>query len=221
MQSVLMGLTLLILGDSHFGAQGYLVTTLQDELIRQGAQVTTYSACGSPPSIWLTARVASCGTAQRVQSGPIRQQTGANARSTPLNQLVATVKPNMIMVAMADTIGGYTQPQMPRDEILEQVTSLTDRIRSMNIPCLWVGPSWGTEGGPYMKTFPRVQELSQYMATIVSPCTYIDSTQLSRAGQWPTFDGQHYTVDGYRAYGTALAQYMMRMPQVLALTKPR
>ncbi|MFC7555002.1 hypothetical protein ACFQU7_26375 [Pseudoroseomonas wenyumeiae] len=50
MQSVLMGLSLLILGDSHFGMQNYLITTLQDELIRRGAKVASYSACGSPPA---------------------------------------------------------------------------------------------------------------------------------------------------------------------------
>ena len=33
MQSVLMGLSLLILGDSHFGMQNYLITTLQEEYI--------------------------------------------------------------------------------------------------------------------------------------------------------------------------------------------
>jgi hypothetical protein len=219
MQSVLMGLSLLILGDSHFGMQNYLITTLQDELVRRGAKVATYSACGSPPSIWLTVRVASCGTAQRVQSGAIAQQTGANAKTTPIDQLVAQNKPNMIVVAMADTIGGYTKPQIPKEEIEEQVSALTDKIRGMNIPCLWVGPSWGTEGGPFMKTFARVDELNKYMATVVSPCTYVDSTKLSKPGAWPTFDGQHYTVDGYKAYGTALADQIARMPEVQAAAK--
>jgi hypothetical protein len=89
----------------------------------------------------------------------------------------------------------------------------------MNIPCLWVGPSWGTEGGPFMKTFARVDELNKYMATVVSPCTYVDSTKLSKPGAWPTFDGQHYTVDGYKAYGTALADQIARMPEVQAAAK--
>ncbi|MFC7555001.1 SGNH/GDSL hydrolase family protein [Pseudoroseomonas wenyumeiae] len=164
-------------------------------------------------------RVASCGTAQRVQSGAITQQTGANAKTTPIDQLVSQNKPNMIVVAMADTIGGYTKPQMPKEEIQEQVTALTDKIRSMNIPCLWVGPSWGTEGGPFMKTFARVDELNKYMATVVSPCTYVDSTKLSKPGAWPTFDGQHYTVDGYKSYGAALADQIAKMPEVQASAK--
>lgn len=219
MQSVLAGLSLLILGDSHFGMQNYLITTLQDELVRRGAKVATYSACGSPPSVWLTVRVASCGTAQRIQSGPISQQTGPEAKTTPIDQLVSQNKPGMIVVAMADTIGGYTRPQMPKEDIQEQVSALTDKIRSMNVPCLWVGPSWGTEGGPFMKTFARVDELNKYMATIVSPCTYVDSTALSKPGAWPTFDGQHYTVDGYKAYGSALADAIAKLPQVQAAAK--
>jgi hypothetical protein len=214
-----MGLSLLILGDSHFGMQNYLITTLQDELIRRGAKVATYSACGSPPSIWLTVRVASCGTAQRLQAGSIAQQKGADAKTAPIDQLVAQNKPNMIVVAMADTIGGYTRPAMPRDDIQEQVSALTDKIRSLNIPCLWVGPSWGTEGGPFMKTFARVEELSKYMATVVSPCTYVDSTALSKPGEWPTFDGQHFTVAGYKSYGAALAEQIGKMPEVQAAAK--
>jgi hypothetical protein len=214
-----MGLSLLILGDSHFGMQNYLITTLQDELIRRGAKVATYSACGSPPSIWLTVRVASCGTAQRLQAGSVAQQKGADAKTAPIDQLVAQNKPNMIVVAMADTIGGYTRPAMPRDDIQEQVSALTDKIRSLNIPCLWVGPSWGTEGGPFMKTFARVEELSKYMATVVSPCTYVDSTALSKPGEWPTFDGQHFTVAGYKSYGAALAEQIGKMPEVQAAAK--
>jgi hypothetical protein len=219
MASLLMGLSLLILGDSHFGAQNYLLTTLQDELIHRGARVATYAACGSSPNVWLSVRVASCGTAQRLQSGPITQQVGANARTMPIDQLVARNKPNMIVVAMADTIAGYTNPQMPRDYIEEQVAALTDKIRSLRIPCLWVGPSWGTEGGPYMKTFARVEELSRFMATVVSPCTYVDSTALAKPGAWATFDGQHYTVEGYKAYGAALAEAIATLPQVQAAAK--
>jgi len=218
MQSLLAGLTMLILGDSHFGAQGYLITTLQDALIRQGAKVASYAACGAPASIWLTARVASCGTAQRIQSGPIQTRSGSEARTTPLAQLVQTQHPNIVVVAMADTMGGYVLRELPRDSILEEVTALTDQIRAMHLPCIWIGPSWGTEGGPFLKTFARVREYSAYLATIVAPCTYLDSTQLSRPGEWPTFDGQHYTLPGYRSYGAALATAIAADPQVRALT---
>lgn len=218
MQSLLAGLTMLILGDSHFASQGYLITTLQDALIRDGARVSSFAACGAPASIWVYSCVASCGTAQRIQSGPIQKRAGSQARTTPVTELVQSQHPNIIVVAMADTMGGYVLRQMPRDTIMEEVTALTDQIRQLNIPCIWVGPSWGSEGGPFLKTFARVRELSDYLATIVAPCTYIPSTELERPGAWPTFDGQHFTLPGYQSYGTALAARIAADPQVRALT---
>ncbi|WP_376091477.1 SGNH/GDSL hydrolase family protein [Roseomonas sp. CCTCC AB2023176] len=221
MQSALAGLSLLVLGDSHWFSQGYLVTTLQDQLIQRGARVTSYAACGAPASVWLTARVASCGTASRAQNGPVNQVRGGNARTTPIAELVQQVRPNVIAVSMGDTMAGYVQRQMPRDNIRDEVSALTDRIKGLGIPCIWIGPSWGTEGGPYLKTFDRVREMNEYLATLVAPCTYVDSTRLSRPGEWATFDGQHYTNDGYRAYGTALATYIAQMPEIRAAIQAR
>ncbi|EFH13506.1 SGNH/GDSL hydrolase family protein [Pseudoroseomonas cervicalis] len=214
MQSLLAGLSLLILGDSHYASQGYLITTLQDQLVQQGARVATFAACGSPASVFLSARVASCGTAQRIQSGPVQTQRGPEARTTPLPQLVQQYRPNLIIVSMGDTMAGYVRRELPADSVREEVTALTDQIRAMNLPCVWIGPSWGTEGGPFMKTYARVQQMSQLLSTIVAPCTYVDSTKLSQPGQWPTFDGQHYTVEGYRAYGQALATTLAQLPQL-------
>jgi hypothetical protein len=214
MQSALAGLSMLILGDSHFGAQGYLITTLQDQLIAQGAKVSTYAACGSPASAFLTARVASCGTAQRVQAGPIQQKRGTEARTTPLAEMVQQAKPNVVVIAMGDTMAGYVRRELPAESVKEEVAALTDQLRAMNLPCVWIGPSWGTEGGPFMKTFARVQQMSQLLSTAVAPCTYVDSTRLSQPGQWPTFDGQHYTLDGYKAYGAQLAQTLAALPQL-------
>ncbi|WP_426957415.1 SGNH/GDSL hydrolase family protein [Muricoccus radiodurans] len=219
MQSALAGLSLLVLGDSHWAAPQYLAHTLQDQLIQRGARVVSFAACGAPASIWLSARVASCGTAQRVQNGQLEQVRGANARTTPLDELVRQYRPNMIVVSMGDTMAGYVQRTFPRDNIRDEVQALTDRIKSLNLPCIWIGPSWGTEGGPFLKTFDRVREMSAYLATIVTPCTYVDSTRLSQPGQWATFDGQHYTVDGYRAYGQALAQTIAAMPEVQAAAR--
>lgn len=221
MQSALAGLSLLVLGDSHWFSQGYLITTMQDQLIQRGARVASFGACGAPASIWLSSRVASCGTASRIGNGQVVQVRGGNARTTPLTELVAQHRPNLIAVSMGDTMAGYVQRQMPRENIRDEVQALTDRIRTTGIPCIWIGPSWGTEGGPYLKTFDRVREMNEYLATLVAPCTYVDSTRLSQPGQWATFDGQHYTNDGYRAYGTALATYIAQMPEVRAAIQAR
>lgn len=125
----------------------------------------------------------------------------------------------MVVVGMGDTMAGYIHRTMPREEIREQVTALTAEIRALNLPCIWIGPSWGSEGGPFLKTFDRVREMNEFLSTVVAPCTYVDSTRLSRPGQWPTFDGQHYTVDGYRAYGQALGQAITAIPAVQQLVR--
>ncbi|WP_458096738.1 SGNH/GDSL hydrolase family protein [Roseomonas sp. WA12] len=216
MQSALAGLSLLVLGDSHWATAGYLVSSLQDQLIARGATVNSFAACGSPPSVWLSVRVASCGTAQRLQRASIENRTGSAARTVPIEELVRQYRPNLIAVSMGDTIAGYVQPQMPSDSIREEVMALTDRIKRLGIPCVWIGPAWGTEGGPFLKSFARVQEVNALLAQSVAPCAYVDSTKLSRPGEWPTFDGQHFTLDGYRAYGTALAQTIAQMPEVQA-----
>ena len=216
MQSALAGLSLLVLGDSHWATSGYLVTTLQDQLIQRGATVNSFAACGAPPSVWLSARVASCGTAERLQRGVIHNKGGTDARTIPLEELVARYKPNMIAISMGDTIAGYVQRQTPTENIREEAMALTSRIRRLNIPCIWIGPAWGTEGGPYLKTFARVQEVSAVLSQSVAPCTFVDSTALSKPGEWPTFDGQHFTADGYKSYGAALAQAIAGLPSVQA-----
>lgn len=221
MQSALAGLSLLVLGDSHWATTGYLATTLQDQLIQRGATVNSFAACGAPPSIWLSVRVASCGTAQRLQRGAMQNKTGPEARTLPIDELVRQYHPNLIAVSMGDTIAGYVQRATPADNIREEAMALTERLKRLGIPCIWIGPAWGTEGGPFLKTFARVQEVNAILAQSVSPCTYVDSTKLSKPGEWPTFDGQHFTLDGYRAYGTALAQQIAQMPEVKAAAQRR
>jgi lysophospholipase L1-like esterase len=49
----------------------------------------------------------------------------------------------------------------------------------------------------------------------VAPCKFIDSTQFSRQGEWPTIDGQHLTSSGYRTWGQDItAQLDQLVPQL-------
>ncbi len=200
----LAGLTILMLGDSHFATQGYLISTLQDALISQGAHVTTYAACGAPTSIWIEAGVAPCGTATRVQSGPVTVDHAKGARVPSFDQLIASVHPNLIIVGGGDTMAGYGQKDFPAQWITGQVQTLTHRIQAANVACVWIGPGWGTEGGPFFKTYAKAQAMSQFLSTHVAPCHYIDSTKMAKPGEWPTFDGQHYSLPGYQKWGTAI-----------------
>ena len=214
MSAALAGLTLLIIGDSHFVTQGYLVTTLHDNLQRQGARVITYGACGVASGAWVSPRVVPCGTAQRVGNAAPRIDRSPQARSWSIDELIRQHRPNLVIVGIGDPMAGYHQREMPRSYITEQVRSLTLRFQANTMPCIWVGPSWGTEGGPFFKNFARVRETADFLATQVSPCQFIDSTAMSRQGEWPTIDGQHHTLPGYQRWGQALAQQIVVSPVV-------
>ena len=219
MQNLLMGLTFLIIGDSHFASPKYLITTLHDDLTRMGAKVDTFGACGLPAGAWVSPRVAPCGVAQRVQNGPIQENRTPQARGWSVEELITQYKPNVVVVGIGDTMAAYNQKDFPVDWIKSQVTSLTSRIAAQNVACLWVGPGWGTEGGPYFKTFERVKQLSDLLSTIVAPCTYINSLDLSKPGEWGTFDGQHYTAVGYQKWGDALSTVISQNATVKGLVR--
>jgi hypothetical protein len=112
-------------------------------------------------------------------------------------------------------MAGYGQKDFPQAWIYQQVRALTGRIAAQNVPCVWVGPPWGSEGSSYHKTFDRVKQMSEFLSTAVAPCKFIDSTQFSKPGEWPTIDGQHLTSSGYKAWGADIAQALDRMaPQI-------
>ncbi len=210
---ILAGLTILMLGDSHFATKGYLVSTLQDALIQQGARVTTEAACGAPTGVWVEAGIAPCGTAERVQSGPVTHNNSDHAKVPPLDKLIADVKPNLIIIGAGDTMAGYAQPSFTTQWVDEQVSELTRKIQAANIPCVWIGPGWGTEGGPYFKTYARVREMNAYLSQHVAPCRYIDSTKFAQPGEWGTFDGQHYTLSGYQKWGAAIGSAILALAE--------
>ena len=219
MQNLLAGVAFLIIGDSHFVTKNYLINTLQDGLLKQGAKVETFGACGVPAGAWVAPRLVQCGVAQRIGNGPVNEDRTPKAMSWSVDALIDQYKPNVVVVGIGDTMAGYNQREMPRQWIEQNVQELTARIKAHNLPCLWIGPGWGTEGGPYSKTYARVKELSDFLAATVTPCTYVDSLALSKPGEWPTFDGQHYTGVGYQKWGAALTQAIAQTATVRGLAR--
>jgi hypothetical protein len=205
MKTLLAGLTILVIGDSHLAQPGYLLTTLHDALAREGAVVHTYGACGVAAGDWMRQRRSPCGGAVRLGDEPARIVPGTSATTTPFPELQRELRPDLVVVVMGDTMADYGKPALPKAWIWNQVTALTRGIRESGTRCFWVGPAWGSEGGKYGKTYARVSELSGYLADIVAPCAYVDSTQLAKPGEWRTIDGQHFTPTGYRAWGDAIA----------------
>jgi hypothetical protein len=214
MSALLAGLTVLIIGDSHMSTQGYLITTLHDDLMKKGATVYSYGACGVPAGDWMIKTTPSCGGAVRLNDGPVEMKTGSDSTTKPLFELVKTYHPNLIVVVNGDTMAAYNQPSLSKTWVNSQVTRLTKGIRTQGVACAWVGPAWGTEGGKFGKTYARASEMSAFLSDIVAPCTYIDSLKMSKQGEWSTIDGQHFTSTGYMAWGAAIGN-AIATPEVL------
>jgi len=216
MSLLLAGLTVLVIGDSHVTTKDYLASTLHDSLMQQGAKVYSYGACGSLSSDWMKNTRPACGSAFRLDSGPLRVRTGEVAFTKPLPELVKEHHPDLIIVVNGDTIAGYKDKVIPKAWIYGQVTTLTKGIQDSGARCVWVGPGWGADG-VFQKKDARVKEMSDYLAGIVHPCVYIDSLKMSSPGEWETIagDGQHYLPSGYKAWGSAITT-AITAPSVLS-----
>lgn len=218
LNTLLAGLTVLVIGDSHMASNNYLISTLHDDLMERGAVVYSYGSCGSSAGAWVRKTHSICGGAQRIKDGEVVKDNPAEATTRPIAELVNTHKPNLIVVVNGDTMGAYNNPTMPKTWIWQEVTSLTKAIKKTGVACAWVGPPWGAEGGEYGKTFARVKELSSYLSGIVAPCTYIDSSAMAKPGEWRSTDGQHFSSSGYRYWGKAIGE-AVSAPAVLATVK--
>jgi len=216
--SVLAGLSILIIGDSHLTVPYYLIDSLHMGLERQGAQVHTIGVCGANPGDWLKPVKGTCGAAERRGDAAV-QVLDVNTPATPIDQLLAQDKPDLVVIVMGDTMAGYQQATFPKTWAWQQVTALTQTVAKANTACVWIGPAWGTEGGKYQKTFARAKQVSAFLSSNVAPCQYIDSLTLSKPGEWATTDGQHFTKSGYEAWGKALTQQLAESPIVQELKK--
>lgn len=211
-KSALAGLAVLIIGDSHIARKDFLLSSLQDALLNHGAVVDAYGVCGSQPIDWIKQTELPCGRAERHNSAPPIVDQSPKVKTWSLEKLIDEHHPNLLIVELGDNMGGYgLLPALPKDWIAYEVQEMLKPIAAHHLPCIWVGPPWGSEGGPSNKTFARVQELSSYLSQIVYPCRYVDSLRFSAPGQWPTFDGEHLTPDGYRIWGADIANATLRL----------
>ena len=208
--SALAGLTLLVLGESHMSLANHLVEPLNAALVQQGAKVHSIGACGASAADWLTTKKVDCGAEQRDNGKLVIK--GRDATTTPIKELIAADKPNLVVLVIGDTMASYDKPTFPKAWAWQSVTALTKEIAATGTQCVWVGPAWGKAGGQYGKNDPRTELMSKFLASNVAPCTYIDSLTFSKPGEWVTTDGQHFTVAGYKAWGTAIAGALAKLP---------
>jgi len=216
--SLLAGLTMLVIGESHLTMPGSLIDTLPDELSKRGAVVHSIGACGANAGDWLKATPVACGADRIGRDKPVIR--GRDATTSPIQTLISQGKPDVVVIIIGDTMASYDKASFPRSWAWQNVTSLTKAIAATGTKCVWVGPPWGKEGGKYQKNDARTQLMSQFLASNVAPCTYIDSLTFSKPGQWQTVDGQHFTFAGYQSWGTAIAQALADSPAAKTWKKP-
>ena len=211
-QSALAGLVVLIVGDSHIASKDFLLGSLQDALVNQGAVVHSYGVCGSQPRDWMVQTELPCGRAERHNSDEPIVDRSPKVKTWALEKLIEEHHPNLLIVELGDNMAGYgVLPALPKEAIDAEVQQMLRPIVAHKLPCVWVGPPWGAEGGPSNKTFARVQDLSSYLSQIVYPCRYVDSLRFSQPGQWATYDGEHLTPDSYRTWGADIADATARL----------
>jgi len=222
--SLLAGMTILVIGDSHLATPGYLITTLHDELQKKGAVVYSYGACGMSAADWVKpTRMKSpppCGTATRLNNNPIDVNPGPNTGTVAYGDLVQRHSPNLVVFVMGDTMAAYKEPTLPRAWAWQQITTLTKAVRVSPVKCAWVGPAWGVDGGMFGKNNKRVAEISELLSETVAPCTYINSLNLIRKGALRAFDGQHYDAAGYKKWGQVISK-ALDTPEVTGKAKQR
>jgi hypothetical protein len=211
MNGALAGLVILALGDSHMA---YMISPLHEALEAQGAVVHSYGMCGAMAADWITKMTTQC-TAERHDKGPtvLKNQTEPTWQ---LTDLLERYRPNLIVIELGDNMAGYgTMPALPRDFINDQVKQMLVPIGARHLPCVWIGPPWGTDTSTYHKSDARVRELSQLLATDVAPCSYVDTTTFAQPGEWATLDGEHLTRPSYSKWGADIANAIVRLKGTL------
>lgn len=201
MQAALVGVTLLIIGDSHVAFQGSLLSVLPETYEQMGAKVITYGVCSSAPDAWLKGPVdTGCGGTIREGTGPIADPYEAKFPFPDIDTLIKKWDPTAVIVVYGDTIGAYSAETLPTEWVESEIKPLTTAISSKT-RCIWVGPTWGSFNPRYGKTEQKTQRISDFLSSHVTPCTYIDSTSLMQSNTVKTVDGLHLTPQSYKAWG--------------------
>lgn len=221
MSSILAGLVVLVLGDSHLVHPGGLIDRLPQELTARGATVYAYGACGATPIDYLTPKTTDCGRASREGTGAVKRDFTQGLPVWNARDLIAGRKPDLIVVVMGDTLAAYKSPTLPQAWVWDQVTALTGEIAAASLSCDWIGPPWGKPSEAFGKTPERVRDISAYLGQIVSPCHYIDTTALAAADAWGSIDGQHLDEAGYKAWASAIVDAIETQKQSPAPSGPK
>jgi hypothetical protein len=177
--------------------------------------VHAIGACGATAGDWLKTVEVPCG-ADRFKGDTVFK--GRAATTSPIKELIAKDKPDLVVIVIGDTMASYDSENFPRAWAWQGITGLTKEIAATKTPCVWVGPAWGTPGGKYLKNDKRVEFMAGFLEKNVAPCVFIDSLKFSKQGQWPTSDGQHFTAAGYALWGSEIVKSVLASTVIKNLT---
>jgi hypothetical protein len=209
MNAALAGLVILVIGDSQMKG---LIYDLHDQLEDAGASVHSYLMCGATAQDWLTHSTVSCGRGERHDhTGPVINST-QQLPTYSLSDLIEKNHPNLVVVELGEKL------EPDHSWVKQEVHALTSRIAANHISCVWVGPTWGQEKPSYPTTDASIRDLTVLLSSSVAPCAFFDSTTFARPGELQTTDGTHLSPDGYRRWGKAIADGIVRLQGQSALS---
>ena len=212
----LAGLSFLVIGESHFMYD--LRESLHRDLLDQGAShVYSIGACGASAMDWVKPRQVDC-SAEQVDLSPAKLDT-KKGETRGITQLISSIKPDVVMLVIGDTMGAYGDEVYPRAWAWQGISALTKEITQTGADCVWVGPAYGREGGTYSKKDVHVERVDRFLSSNVQPCSYISSIDFAEPGQWRTVDGQHFTEQGYAEWSRAIVSEVVQLPLILDLTQ--
>jgi hypothetical protein len=195
-------LVILVIGDSQMKG---LIYDLHDQLEDAGASVHSYLMCGATAQDWLAHSTVSCGRGERHDHGAPVVNTTQQLPTYSLPDLIEKNHPNLIVVELGEKL------EPDHAWVQQEVHTLTSRIAANHISCVWVGPTWGQNKSPYPTTDASIRDLTALLSSSVAPCAFFDSTTFARPGELQTTDGTHLSPDGYRRWGKAIADGIVRL----------
>jgi hypothetical protein len=202
MDAALAGLVILVIGDSQMKG---LIYDLHDQLENDGASVHSYLMCGATAHDWLSRSTVSCGRGERHdKAGPVINAT-QTLPTYSLPELIDKIHPNMVVVELGEKL------EPDHNWVRQEVHALSTKIASYHVSCVWVGPTWGQNKQPYPTTDDSIRDLTQLLSGSVAPCNFFDSSTFARPGDLQTTDGTHLSPDGYRRWGKAIADGVVRL----------
>jgi hypothetical protein len=201
MDAALAGLVILVIGDSQMKG---LIYDMHDQLTNDGAVVHSYLMCGATAHDWLAKSTVSCGRGERHGRGAPVINAQQLLPTYSLAELVDKTHPNLVVVELGEKL------EPDHNWVRQEVHTLAGKIAASHISCVWVGPTWGQEKQPFPTTDASIRDLTQLLSQSVAPCNFFDSTTFARPGELQTTDGTHLSPDGYRRWGKAIADGVVR-----------